>query len=654
MKKEWLALILCLCMLLSACGKEEQASRYLGYALSGEQAGGASLAEANAYRLSVKQSGETTSLTLQFKSGSRMSGTHTQGDAANPPAYTIFMEENPARLILRFEGVSYWDYERDLPAPAGLVLGSFRYALQSGAQGEEAREKENAAWEQGAVYLCFQLAADSAYKAEESGGSLRVTLLAKGSEKKDDKGKDNEEKDAPWYLVGDAFRDYCGGRLRGGEAFTPTYAQDLSHILLVSAPYASQIEAELAKKKLLEQNPMVMAAEWTVAQVTRGARPVYDENARYAAAYEQNIQRRDGKVEAAEVFLADGLYLSAVPRRAGGGTLYSKRMSQGVGTDSYSFEQLYIRDVQGMDKPLLSYEFATVEQAAFSPDGRRLAVMERAAERTNLYIVDVEMREVTAELTQAGFGELVSAFCWDSMGSVLFAVSGSGEMQVHAYDFSVPEETKRHTVVDKNGASEGYIGYCGGEVYFVQSEMEKDVIYRIKPEGGVRKSFHSGSAFALSPNNAYMAISAASGVSAAGGGYQLLLLDMRTGETKTITADFPVYEFRWAQDGSRIYYFENRLSGGLGEEAGEDTAQGAFDTPQDPYPYTLWTYELANGRSRPVCDLPGASISASHDPARLYFDYFDEETMGEKIRATYWINADAPAEASDAQAGPAA
>ncbi|NCB30088.1 MAG: hypothetical protein EOM66_01610 [Clostridia bacterium] len=648
MKRTWLALALSLCMLLCACGKEEQASRYLGYTLSGEQAGGAPLAEANAYSMAIKESGETTSLIFQFKSGSRMSGTDTQKDAVNTLAYTIWMEENPARLMVRFEDLSYWDYERDQPAPAGLVLGSFRYALQAAA--EENEQEATADNKDGSMYVCFQLAADSAFKAEEHNDSLTITLLAKTNEKKE---KKEAESEASWYLVGDAFRDYCVGKLKGWEAFTPTYAHDLSHIVLVSTPYASDIEAELAKQNLLAQNPMAMAAEWNVAQALPGALPVYDEEARYVAVYEESVQRRNGQAQPAEVFLADGLYLSAVPHRLGGGTLYSKRITRGVGTDSYSFEQLYVRDAQGADKSLLGYEFATIERAAFSPDGRRLAVLERAAERTNLYIVDVEMREVTAELTQGGFGELVSAICWDSMGSVLFAVSGSGEMQVHAYDFNVPDETKRHVVVDKNGANEGYIGFCDGEVYFVQSEMENETIYRIKPEGGVRKSFHSGSAFALSPNNAFMAISAASGVSTVESANQFFLLDMRNGETKSIPAEFPVYEFLWSQDGSRIYYFEDKLSGGLGEEAGEDAGQAATDASQDPYPYTLWVYELATGESRQVCDLPGTGISVSQDPARLYFDYFDEETIGEKIRATYWIDADTPEESPEPQAEPA-
>ena len=115
--------------------------------------------------------------------------------------------------------------------------------------------------------------------------------------------------------------------------------------------------------------------------------------------------------------------------------MYSKRITEGIGVDAISYEELYILDSQDKEKRLLDYAFATVERAVFSPDGRKLAVLEREAERTNLYVVDVGTRyHYRADAGRVrGHGERL---CWDSMGSMLFAVSGSGEMQVHAYDLT--------------------------------------------------------------------------------------------------------------------------------------------------------------------------------------------------------------------------
>lgn len=482
------------------------------------------------------------------------------------------------------------------------------------------------------VYLCFQLAQDAAFQIQEQGGQLSVTLLPVVQEAQ----PEQEAEEAPWYLIGNGFRDYCEGTLLGAEQMTPTYTSSLDQVVLISQAYASDIEAELAKRQILEQNPSALESDWMAVQLGADGLPAFDETARQQAAFVEAVQRRNGQVAGAQVCLADGIFLSSVPRRLGGGILYSKRITEGIGAEAISYEELYILDSQDKEKRLLDYAFATVERAVFSPDGRKLAVLEREAERTNLYVVDVGTRDIITELTRAGFGDTVSALCWDSMGSMLFAVSGSGEMQVHAYDFNVPDETKRHTVVDKNGANEGYIGYCGGEVYFVQSEMEGDTIYEIKPEGGVRKAFCQGGAFALSPNNAYMAISGASSI-AGGAGGEFLLRDMQTGQTQTITDDFAVYDFVWSQDGSILYYFENRLSGSVGE-AGEEAAATQTPQPQDPYPYTLWAYQLESGESQPVCDLASTRIAASSWANRLYYTYLDEETMGEKVRATYWID----------------
>ena len=642
MKRAWrmLAPLLCL-VLLCACQKEVETNRYQGYTLADTPLeGGEAVAEANAYALAVTPSGETTKLTFTFKTGSRMSGTVNESEAQGVPQYRAWIETAPARLMLQFDGLSYWDFERRDWEKSGLVLGYFRYALvnplplQTDAplDGEAAEAAEEEPQPMESVYLCFQLAQDAAFQIQEQGGQLSVTLLPVVQEAQ----PEQEAEEAPWYLIGNGFRDYCEGTLLGAEQMTPTYTSSLDQVVLISQAYASDIEAELAKRQILEQNPSALESDWMAVQLGADGLPAFDETARQQAAFVEAVQRRNGQVAGAQVCLADGIFLSSVPRRLGGGILYSKRITEGIGAEAISYEELYILDSQDKEKRLLDYAFATVERAVFSPDGRKLAVLEREAERTNLYVVDVGTRDIITELTRAGFGDTVSALCWDSMGSMLFAVSGSGEMQVHAYDFNVPDETKRHTGVDKNGANEGYIGYCGGEVYFVQSEMEGDTIYEIKPEGGVRKAFCQGGAFALSPNNAYMAISGASSI-AGGAGGEFLLRDMQTGQTQTITDDFAVYDFVWSQDGSILYYFENRLSGSVGE-AGEEAAATQTPQPQDPYPYTLWAYQLESGESQPVCDLASTRIAASSWANRLYYTYLDEETMGEKVRATYWID----------------
>lgn len=92
-----------------------------------------------------------------------------------------------------------------------------------------------------------------------------------------------------------------------------------------------------------------------------------------------------------------------------------------------------------------------------------------------------------------------------------------------------------------------------------------------------------------------------------------------------------------ARTGPFCIILKTGLSGNAGE-AGEEAAATQTPQPQDPYPYTLWAYQLESGESQPVCDLASTRIAASSWANRLYYTYLDEETMGEKVRATYWID----------------
>ena len=103
---------------------------------------------------------------------------------------------------------------------------------------------------------------------------------------------------------------------------------------------------------------------------------------------------------------------------------------------------------------------------------------------------------------------------------------------------------------------------------------------------------------------------------------------MQSGEVKRITGDFSVYSFFWSLDGTRVYYFENKLSGDS-----DETAEASDETNE--YPYTLWLYELSTGVSREVADLTSMSVMPSARNDMLYICYTDRETLGSVVRSTY-------------------
>ena len=397
----------------------------------------------------------------------------------------------------------------------------------------------------------------------------------------------------------------------------------------------SDIAAEMFIKDIVDKNISAVQEEWTIIEADKHKLPQYDDTLVYKAAYSQNVLRStDGNVESAEVLIPDGWYLTQIPKRAGGGALYTKRIKEKDASGDYTGERLYIRNDDGTSEEFMDYGFETIESAEFSPDGRKLALLERAAEATNLYIIDVEAEEVLTDLTDVGFGDSVSAYTWDDIGTTIYAVSGTDSMTIHQYDFDVPDESKRHSIVEKNGADEGSIAFADGRIYFVQGDMENgDMIYRVKCDGGVRKQFTYGSLFALSGNKEYMAINAESGAAASStGSEKLRIYEMDSGNSIPVSNEFGAQEFVWSRDGSRLYYFENRLSGD--EENAEEGSSN-----NDEYPYTLWVYDLVEGKNRRVADMPTTAIFPGDSPEILYLNFNDSDTRGEKIRATYILDA---------------
>lgn len=128
-----------------------------------------------------------------------------------------------------------------------------------------------------------------------------------------------------------------------------------------------------------------MPSDWSVVKLKNGALPAYDETMEYMAAYDQLPARIDGKETALTPLIPDGLLLSVTPQRDG--FLYSRRITRGSLAETYTYEQLCVQSMGGGSKPLLSFEFQTIESVKYSPDGRKLAVLERAAESAHLYLL---------------------------------------------------------------------------------------------------------------------------------------------------------------------------------------------------------------------------------------------------------------------------
>lgn len=636
-----LTAVLLICAVLPACGKEPSAGQsepvsYDGFAVE-ETSGGGTLYLANLCTLTVEKKESDTLINLDFRSDSSLSGSGSDTVVRNPPYFRAYLLPEPERLVIEFEQLSYWDYMRETDAsPSDLIQGIFGHSVQQGGQ----------------FSLYIQLSGEAAYRIEQDGSCMQLTLRPIVKETAEETPKPDEEEtidvlggeSAPqgekYFVLANAYGQLCEGKLTCSEEMTPVLAADKTTVMLISEGFSQKGKAQELMDKLLADQPNAVPADWSIITLKSGELPQYDPAMDYMAAYDVEPARIDGQVQAGEVYLPDGLFLALTPDRQA--SLYSSRTTvHEAGGGTYEYEQLCLRYPDGTSKAYVQYEFQTIESARYSPDGRKLAVLERAGESTHLYVFDVDSRDMLTDLSAVGFGDTISAYCWDSMGGRIFSIGGSGEIVIHQYDFNVPTENKRHTIVDKKGCDESSLGFADGEVYFCESTMEGGAqIYRIKPEGGLRRTYLAGDAFAFSPDGEMLAYSDnKSDITGAQSEKPLFAVrNLLSGETAIVTEEFSVYAFFWSVDGTKLYYFENMRTGNQGE-GGDDTEETA-QTAADPYPYRLWVYDMLSGQSKMAADLTSTSVAAGQGSGEIYLCYTDPETMGDVVRATYYIKLD--------------
>ena len=647
-----LCLILALAFAASGCAQKNSQAQAAapGYYAAGEVAYGGNaqaIEDLNIKSLTLlKLQGDHTDTTLQFAfvTGSRMSGGEQEQSGCGVPAYSVYTLENPARLVIEFENLAHWDYRHGLELNNPLFIGTFQHALADSSR----------------MRIYIQLSLPVYFSAKAEGDTLTIALQPQEAKEQ-----------TLYYVTANAYEEYCAGTIPSECSVTPTLSADLQNTLLISKSFPTQEEADAFAAKAKELCPSLPKELWRTVSLKTGQLPAYDSTLNYLKASSTPVVRLpDGTEKTVPVLVPDGLYLCSLPNNEG--FLYSKE----TGTDSESsFQQLYKMKWDGQTSLATAFEFSAVEKAQYSPDGRKLAVLDRIEGSTHLYVFDADTYELLNDLSEMGFGGNTSTFLWNSLGNIIYAITGVNTIGLHQFDYSIPDEASRHSIVDADSVDEGNLGYCDGELYFANATMEGgSIINRIKPEGGVRKPFTPGSRFAISSDAKYIAI-VDSNVSG-GSGAVLKLYDTATGSTRALTSDFYPYDCIWSLDCTRLYYIESRISGGQTEEATSDDTQtegsgaadatgsadssntaaaddtavddtaGTDDTstdntaaaPADPYPYTLWVYDIASGKSEKLLDLAAPDLFVGGRAELLYLNRYESDETGTLMRAAYLLD----------------
>lgn len=653
-KRAALCLMLALALAASGCAKDSGAETAApeGWYAAGDVAYGGNTVAAediNAKSLSVttQPNGDNTETMLQFNfiTGSRMSGGEEETPGCGVPAYSVYAQDDPARITVELDSVTHWDYSHAIDLSSPLVRGVFQYATADSTR----------------TRLCFQLSEPTFFSARTDGDTLLITLLPHV-----------EKEQTLYYVTANAYKEYCAGTIPSACGVSPTLASNLQDILLITESFPTQQEADAFVATAQGLCPDLPAELWHTVALKNGDLPDYDRSLDYLnVTGTPAVRLPDGREKALPALATDGLYLCSLPNNAG--FLFSRELAPDLmGSSS---QQLYKMKWDGQESLVTPFEFASVEKAEYSPDGRKFAVLDRAEGSTHLYVFDADTNELLNDLSQMGFGGNTSTFLWNSMGTILYAITGTDGIELHQFDYSIPDEANRQSTVDSNSVDEGSLGYCNGELYFAHATMEEgSIIYRIKPEGGVRKPFTTGSKFVISGDAQYIALVDSNEID---GSAALKLYDTNTGSSRLITSDFYPYDFMWSQDCTRLYYIESRISGGQTEDAtsgeGEavtddtgtpddisgaeeasaaednvsetptdETAAGdtadAASTPTDPFLYTLWVYDVTSGASERLLDMAAPSVFTGGRADLLYLNRYETDDTGTLMRASYLLD----------------
>ena len=563
---------------------------------------------------SVTDGTSETALEFEFISGSRMSGSLEEVAVNGVPEYSVYSLEEPARLVVEFADLAYWDYRHGLELRDPLFRGTFQHVFSDNPK----------------LSIYFQLNQPVLFAVEESENTLTLRLRPQ-----------TKEEQTFYYVTVNAFTEYCQNPAFAEFDVKPTLSSNLQDILLISPAFSSLEDAETHLNKALLQFPFLPPERLRVVSLKSSDLPEYDHSLDYLNAFSTPAVRLLNKEERIlPVLVPDGLYLCDIPN--GEGVLYSRELPT---EGEKGFEQLWLMHSNGSKSLATVFEFEGIDQAQYSPDGRKLAVLERASSGSHLYVFDTDTYELLNDLSGMGFGSNTGAFTWNSLGNTIYAIAGDSGMQLHQFDYSIPNEASRHSVVEGNSIEEESLGFCNGELFFSHATMEQgSTIYRIKPEGGVRKPFAKGNSFSISSDAHYLAIlNVNEGMQDTSASAAFILYELQTNKTTVITNDFTPYTSFWSRNCEQIYYIENRISQGDTEINEEQQAEPEI-TPEaeaDPYPYSLWVYDIKSAASRKLLDLSAPNVYPSKDDNILYLNRYEANDTGATIRATYLLELDA-------------
>ncbi len=527
----------------------------------------------------IGSDGSQATVTLSLLSGSRVAG-YPESKLTHPPAYEISMLAQPYRLKVQLEDISFWDYEQktawDL---SGLVSGLFR----------EVPANDNS------LIVYVQLSQEVSYTVEESEGSIAIQMTAGAA-----------NNGAAYYCVSDAFFEHQEGVWPEDIDMSPVLCSDKRNKLLISQAFPTQAAAESFQQQaaslLAEKLPDKTIS---VIQLAAGALPDFMTDINYSSAEGRSVLLKDGVLVNTPVLLQNGRYLATSPS----GTVAFSRVYQPGEPDVFlPSEKLWTLDINGRIQNVDTPEFSSIDKAAYSFDGRYLALLDVSIENRVLYVYDFTSGALI-NLGEEGFGSQTTSFAWSESEDVLYAMSGYESLQLRKCSFA-GDGSFVISAVEEQAGDEGNIAVFGQRVFFADSVAGK--VYEI---GETRRELATGTDIRISPDGKKLLVLETTASQNEQVLTSLKLCDIDSGETTLIASHAEIVDFCFRNNGL-IYYTD-----------------ASVDQPADGYSSGLYVFDTAAGgppQLSALCSTPEIAFANG----KLYFiDYIGQGNTG--FYATY-------------------
>ncbi|MDD5018407.1 MAG: hypothetical protein PHO15_09940 [Eubacteriales bacterium] len=546
----------------------------------------------NLKEIDISADGDQTVVTLSLLSGSREAG-YAETKLTQLPEYEIVQLDQPQRIMVRLENISFWDYKEDPSwALSDFVLGLFR---------EVPADDDS-------LIIYIQLSQSAVFSVEESEGDL-IIRLTPGSENAGSK----------YFCVSNSFYEHQEGTWPDSIDMMPVLCSDSINRLLISEPFDTQDEAE----SFMETANMTLSSVLPdnivyVVALEKNALPDNANNVDYSIADDKNVIMKDGIIIDTPLLLQNGKYLATA---ADGHIAFSRRYKPeepALEQDSYQLsEKLWILDPNGRIQNINIADFYAIDQVAFSADGRYICILDVSIENRVLYVYDFDT-ETPINLGEEGFGSQTAAFAWSDVDNTLYAMTGYSSMQMMSCTFQTDGSFDIDAVEEEAG-SEGYLGVSDGRLFFADNYAgDAGVIYEISD---TRRVVTEGIDFSLSSDGKTMLVLEMVSASSSEDEQvltSLKLCDIETGEETYIVEGADIVDFCFSRNGNKVYY----------TEAMSDGAESGYD-------FGLYAYDITTG------DMPSqlalsctADFATAPETGTLYFIYF-VDNADDGFYATY-------------------